>query len=105
MPEAVEGTWYGSPAFRVKGKVFARLHENDHDLFLMKVGRLERDALVETQPERFTVTAHRPEKEDSVLMRLSVTMSDDLAEVAELLDMAWRRVAPADLVAKFDGVR
>ena len=102
MPEAVEGTWYGSPAFRVKGKVFARLHENDRDLFLIKVGRLERDALVETQPERFMTTAHRPEKEDSVLMRLSATRSSDLPEVAELLDTAWRRVAPADLVARVD---
>jgi len=105
LPEVAEGTWYGSPAFRVKGKVFARLHENDDDLFLIKVGRLERDALVAAQPERFVLTDHRPEKEDSVLMRLSATTGDDVKEVAELLDAAWRHVAPAELVAKLDHKR
>ena len=98
LPHVDEGTWYGSPAFRVKGKVFARLHENDPDLFLIKVGHLERDALVDALPHRFALTSHRPERDDSVLMRLSATSSEDLDEVAELLDAAWRRVAPQRLV-------
>lgn len=27
LPEAMEGTWFGTPAFKVRGKSFARLRE------------------------------------------------------------------------------
>lgn len=92
LPEVVEGTWYGAPAFRVGGKVVARLHENEPDLVVMKVGPLERDALTTMQPERFSLTPHRSEREDAVLMRLGATERADLDEVAELLDTAWHFV-------------
>ena len=92
LPDVDEGTWYGSPAFRIGKRVFARLHENDADLFLIKVGPDERDALVAMHPERFLATEHRSEKEESVLMRLSATSPEDLAEVGELLADAHRRV-------------
>ena len=102
LPDVAEGTWYGSPAFRVGGKVFARRHENDADLVLIKVGGLERDALVATWPDRFLLTDHRPERDDSVLMRLSATTLADLAEVGELLDAAWRRTAPPHLAGRLE---
>jgi hypothetical protein len=102
LPAVDEAPWYGAPAFRVRGRVFARLHENDGDLFLIKVGSDERDALVAEQPTRFLRTDHRSERDDSVLMRLSATTAVDLPEVAELLETAWRRVAPPRLRATFD---
>jgi hypothetical protein len=92
LPEVVEGTWYGAPAFRVGGKVVARQHENDDDLVVIKVGPLERDALTGMRPDRFTRTTHRSEREDAVLMRLSATEPVDLDEVGELLDTAWHHV-------------
>lgn len=92
LPEVVEGTWYGAPAFRVGGKVVARLHENEPDLMVIKVGPLERDALTTMQPGRFSRTQHRSEREDAVLMRLGATEPEDLDEVAELLDTAWHFV-------------
>src|SRR3954447_2360206 len=93
LPHGDEGTWYGSPALRVRGRVCARVRERDPDLLLIMVGGLERDALVDEQPDRFTLTDHRSERDDAVLMRLSATERDDLAEVAELLDGAWHRVS------------
>ena len=92
LPEIAEGTWYGAPAFRVGKKVVARLHENDADVMVIKVGPLERDALAAMRPERFSLTPHPSEREDAVLMRLSMTSHEDLAEVAELLDCAWHHV-------------
>lgn len=92
LPDAVEGTWYGAPAFRVGGKIVARLHESDPDLVVLKVGPLERDALSAMQPDRFQPTEHRSEREDAVLMRLSATDASDLAEISELLDTAWHHV-------------
>ncbi|HZU72839.1 MAG TPA: MmcQ/YjbR family DNA-binding protein [Acidimicrobiales bacterium] len=91
LPGAEEGTWYGAPAFRVSSKVFARGHENDPDLFLIKVGPEERDFSVATQPERFSRTDHRPEREDSVLMRLSANRPEDLEEVRHLVETALHR--------------
>jgi hypothetical protein len=90
LPDIDEGTWYGAPAFRVRGKVVARLHENDPDLVVIRVGRAERDALVGIHPHRFSLTDHRSEREDAVLMRLSATDAADLAELAEILDEACR---------------
>lgn len=81
LPGVEEAPWYGAPAFRVRGPVFARLHENDADLILLKVGRDERDALVADQPARFLTTAHRSESEESVLMRLSASTATDLPEL------------------------
>ena len=63
---------------------------------------LERDALVATWPDRFLLTDHRPERDDSVLMRLSATTLADLAEVGELLDAAWRRTAPPHLAGRLE---
>jgi hypothetical protein len=92
LPDIVEGTWYGSPAFRVGDKVVARQHENDPDLVVLKVGPLELDALTAMHPDRFVRTSHRSERDDSVLMRLSRTDAADLDEVAELLDAARHHV-------------
>jgi hypothetical protein len=92
LPDIAEGTWYGAPAFRVGKKVVARLHENDPDLVVIKVGPLERDALTAMYPDRFSSTPHRSEREDAVLMRLSTTNRADLEEVAELLGSAWHHV-------------
>jgi hypothetical protein len=92
LPEIDEGTWYGAPAFRVGKKVVARLHENDADVVVIKVGPLERDALAAMRPDCFSLTSHPSEREDAVLMRLSATNDADLDEVAELLDCAWRHV-------------
>jgi hypothetical protein len=52
--------------------------EFDSDLFLIKVGPLERDYLGASAPERFLRTEHRSEAEDSVLVRLSATRHEDL---------------------------
>ena len=102
LPEVDEGTWYGAPAFRIRGKVFARVHENDPDLFLIKVGPGERDALISAEPGRFRGTEHRPERHDSVLMSLAATSPEQLTEVHELLRQAWRRIAPRKLVEQQD---
>ena len=92
LPDAAEGTWYGAVAFRVGGRVFARGHETDADLFLLKVGGDERDGLVAHDPVRWTTTDHRSVRDESVLLRLSAGDSADLDEIAELLALAHSRV-------------
>ena len=73
LPDIDEGTWYGAPAFRSRGKVVVRRHENEPDLVVIKVGPAERDVLTGMDPGRFRETSHRSEHEDAVLMSLDAT--------------------------------
>jgi hypothetical protein len=97
LPGVEEGTSYGTPAFRVKGKFFVRLRE-DGESIVVKVGDDERDLLMEADPDAFFTTDHY-RGYPSVLVRLSRVREADLAEV---LDQAWARLAPPKLVAQRD---
>lgn len=52
-----EGTSYGTPAWRHKGKLLARLHQDGRSIVL-KVGNETRDHLLQADPETFFVTDH-----------------------------------------------
>jgi hypothetical protein len=98
LPGIEEGTSYGTPAFRVRGRFLGRLHDDDERLVL-KIDLAEREALLQMQPSTFTVTPHY-EPYPLVLIRLETV---DPLELRELITEAWRREAPKRLVADFDG--
>ena len=97
LPEAQEGPSYGTPAFRVRRKLFARLLE-DGESVVVKVDFGEREALTAMQPETFVVTPHY-RNYPMVIVRLATVDPDELGE---LLTEAWRRAAPPRLLAAFD---
>jgi hypothetical protein len=96
LPEAEEHDHFGRPSFRVRGKIFATLLVDERRTNL-KLPREEHEALVASDPETFgTVTW-------GSLIRTSVRLDRvDPAELAELVEEAWRTVAPKRLVAAFD---
>jgi hypothetical protein len=100
LPETEEGLSYGTPAFRVKGKLFARLRD-DEELLVVKVGFGEREALMAEDPVTFSITPHY-QNAPMVLVRLATV---DPEHLRELLTEAWRSVAPKRLVAAFDAWR
>jgi hypothetical protein len=57
MPEVEEGTSYGTPAWRHRGKLLARLHQDGQSIVL-KVGNETRDHLLQADPQTFFVTDH-----------------------------------------------
>jgi hypothetical protein len=57
LPDVEEGTSYGTPAFRCKKKLIARLHQDGTSLVL-KVGDATRDHLLQADPGTFFVTDH-----------------------------------------------
>jgi hypothetical protein len=57
LPDVDEGTSYGTPAFRHKKKLIARLHQDGRSLVL-KVGDETRDHLLKADPATFFVTDH-----------------------------------------------
>jgi len=97
LPEVEEGTSYGTPALRVRGKFFARLRE-DGETLVVKMNIFERQYLMEADPEVFFITDHYRDY-PSVLVRLSAVQP---AQLAERLEDAWRIAAPKRLVAAFD---
>jgi hypothetical protein len=50
LPGADEATSYGTSAFKVRKKLFARLRE-EGDVLVVRVDRDERAALIESEPE------------------------------------------------------
>ena len=57
LPGVEEGTSYGTPAWRHKGKLLARLHQDGQSIVL-KVGDQTRDHLLQADPQTFFVTDH-----------------------------------------------
>jgi len=57
LPGIEEGTSYGTPAWRHKGRLLARLHQDGKSIVL-KVGNQTRDHLLQADPETFFVTDH-----------------------------------------------
>lgn len=57
LPGLEEGTSYGTPAWRCRGKFLARLHQDGASIVL-KVGNATRDHLLQADPETFFVTDH-----------------------------------------------
>ncbi len=57
MPGVEEGTSYGTPAWKHRGRLLARLHQDGQSLVL-KVGNETRDHLLQADPDTFFVTDH-----------------------------------------------
>ena len=96
LPGVEESTSYGTPALKVRGKLLVRLRD-DGDLVVL-VEPTVRAILLEARPEAFFITDHYRDT-PAVLVRLSKVR---LAELRELLEAEWRRVAPKRLVATHD---
>jgi hypothetical protein len=94
LPDVEEGTSYGTPAFRVRGKLFARLHEDGESL-VVRIAFQEREILMDAAPETFHITDHYVNY-PMMLVRLAIVRP---GELRALLADSWRQVAPARLVA------
>jgi len=85
---AEEGTSYGTPAFKVGGELFARLHQDGESL-VVRMDFDQRAALMEADPETYYITDHYLNYE-WILVRLSRVQRDALRD---LLRGAWRSAA------------
>jgi hypothetical protein len=100
LPETEEGSWFGTPAFKVRGKSFARLRE-EGDVLVVKVELGLQETLIEARPDVYFITPHYVGS-PYVLVRLATV---DEEELAGLLVDAWRLSAPKRLLAAFDAAR
>jgi len=92
LPDVDEGTTYGSPALKVRGKMFACLaiHRSaDAGSLVVRVDFDQRDELIAAEPNVYYVTDHYVDY-PVVLVRLTRVHADALRG---LLLTAWRVVS------------
>jgi hypothetical protein len=87
LPRAEESTSYGTPAFKVKKKLFARQHQDGESL-VIGVDFDEREEMIVAAPEKFYITDHYLNY-PWMLVRMSKVNRDELRD---LLMGSWRRV-------------
>ena len=97
LPETEERPSYGTPGFRVKDRLFARLREPGV-LLVWCADEGEKDFLLRADPAKFFTTPHY-DGHPSVLVRLAAVDRDELAE---LLTDSWRVRAPKRVAQSLD---
>jgi hypothetical protein len=98
LPGTIEKPSYGTPGFRVKDRLFARLREDPDALVVWCGGEEEREFLLRADPEKFFTIPHY----DGHPMLLVQVEAVDRDELGELLTESWRLRGPKKLVAEFD---
>jgi len=97
LPDAEESTSYGTPAFKVRGRLFARLHQSGESV-VVRIDKDERTTRMRADPDAFHITDHYTAY-PWMLVRFSAVRRDDLAE---LLEDSWRQQAPKRLAGEYD---
>ncbi len=98
LPGVEESRSYGTPAIKVKGKFFARLRSEGEGGLAIHCDFLEREMLMQADPEVFYVTDHYRDY-PMVLINLFKVRWDAMPAI---LEAAWRTTAPVRLVKAFD---
>jgi hypothetical protein len=97
LPGVEDSTSYGTPALKVWGKLLARLHQ-DGVCFVLRADLLDREILVQSDPAVFFITDHYRDYPWILVRFLTV----DPEALPDLMERAWRLVAPKSLVKKYD---
>jgi hypothetical protein len=100
LPGVEEGTLHQTPAYRVKGKLVARLREDGESL-VVRANFDEREKLMKAHPNTFYITDHY-RNYPAILIDLSSVRVD---QIRQLFEQAWRSIAGKRLVAAYDQQR
>lgn len=95
FPGVEEGTSWGMPTFRIRGKMLARLQEDGESLVLKCA---DRDLLLQSEPQTFYVTKHYLNY-PLLLIRLAKVRRTMLRD---LIEQAWRMEASARQIKVFE---
>ena len=89
LPDVEEGTSYGTPALKVHGKLFVRLHQ-DLDKIVLKMSFDRREEMMAADPVTYFITDHYRDY-PWVLVSLDSVQAETLPE---LLKIAHREASP-----------
>lgn len=100
-PEVVDGSSYGTPALKVRGKLLTRLKEDGESVVIQGVEHDERALLIEMQPNIFYFTDHYRDW-PIVLLRLPEA-SPEVIEA--FLLRRWRALASKKALKSFEPIK
>jgi len=89
LPDVEEGTSYGTPALKVKGKLMVRLRP-DLDSIVLKMPFDERDELMHAEPETYYITDHY-EPYPWILVRLTTVKESALTGLLKIAHATTRK--------------
>ena len=99
LPGIEEGTSYGTPSLKVRGKSFVRVKDAGTVVVLCPIE--EKEMLMAAEPDIFYETDHY-KGWPAMLVRIA---NIDDAALAHSLERSWRQKAPKRLVAEFEAAR
>ncbi|WP_306316672.1 MULTISPECIES: MmcQ/YjbR family DNA-binding protein [unclassified Streptomyces] len=94
LPDTTEKVAWSMPTFRVAGKMFATLPEEETSI-AVRCPKEERDELVLAEPEKFWVADHEA---SFAWVRVRLAALDDGDELRDILADSWRQAAPTRLL-------
>ncbi len=95
LPETVESSHMGTPDFRVGGKIFATAR-HESTVAMLKLPLHIQEAMITERPDVFSLPGGWG-KHGATLVQTDKVDPDLLKD---LLNLAWRQVAPKTLVAR-----
>jgi hypothetical protein len=97
MPEAIEGSHFGHPDFRVAGKIFASLGYPDAAWAVVRLTPDQQEALCSAEPKVFVPVKGGWGRNGATNVLLKQAR---VASVRAALMAAWRNAAPRALMSK-----
>ncbi|MDT0547589.1 MULTISPECIES: MmcQ/YjbR family DNA-binding protein [Streptomyces] len=94
LPETTEKIAWSMPTFRVAGKMFATLPEDETSM-AVRCPKEERNELVLAEPEKFWIADHEA---SFAWVRVRLVALDDRDELRDILVDSWQQAAPPRLL-------
>ncbi|MCX3062006.1 MmcQ/YjbR family DNA-binding protein [Streptomyces beihaiensis] len=94
LPDTTEKIAWSMPTFRVAGKMFATLPEDETSI-AVRCPKDERDELVLAEPDKFWIAGHEA---TFAWVRVRLAALEDAAELRDILADSWRQAAPPRLL-------
>jgi hypothetical protein len=97
LPDTTEKIAWSMPTFRVAGKMFATLPEEETSI-AVRCPKEERDELVLSEPEKFWIADHEA---GFAWVRARLAALDGEDELRDILADSWRQAAPPRLLEAY----
>lgn len=94
LPETTEKEAWSMPTFRVAGKMFLTLPENETSM-AVRCPKEERDELVLAEPDKFWIAGHEAA---FAWVRVRLAAVDDADELRAIVLDSWQQAAPPRLL-------
>jgi len=97
LPDTTEKIAWSMPTFRVAGKMFVTLPEEETSI-AVRCPKEERDELVLAEPGKFWIADHEA---GFAWVRVRLASLEDSDELRDILADSWRQAAPTRLLESY----